>query len=213
MDIAGEPFVAHQLRLLESRGIRRVVLCTGYLGEMIEAYVGDGHEFGVAVDYSRDGPTLLGTAGALRQARAKLGDQFMVLYGDSYLQCDYAAVVRAFELSGRAGLMTVFQNDGQLETSNVEFAHGHILEYDKAAPTARMRHIDYGLGVLDGTALDLVPAATAYDLASLYRDLLARQELAAYEVHERFYEVGSIGGLEELRRLIVDGPAHARVPS
>jgi NDP-sugar pyrophosphorylase family protein len=202
IELNGEPFIAHQLRMLKSRGIERVVLCAGYLGERIRDEIGSGDRFGVHVEYMFDGPTLLGTAGALRQALPRLGEAFFVLYGDSYLACNYLAVQRAFFQSGLAGLMTVYRNDNVHDRSNVEFEGGHVLAYDKRSPTLRMRHIDYGLGVLAGRALDQVPAGQPYDLATLYERLLERGELCAFEVPERFYEIGSFEGLEELRRVL-----------
>jgi NDP-sugar pyrophosphorylase family protein len=60
-----------------------------------------------------------------------------------------------------------------------------------------MRHIDYGLGVFRAQAFQNLPAHVACDLADLYRDLLQRKQLAAFEVHERFYEIGSPAGLQE----------------
>ena len=197
IEVAGEPFLAHQLRLLKSRGIDHVVLCLGYLGEMVQAFAGGGESFGLKIDYSFDGPTLLGTAGALRQALPFLGENFFVLYGDSYLPCDYQAIETVFLKSGKQGLMTVFPNEGQWDTSNVEFSGGKILRYDKRARTPAMRHIDYGLGVFRRSVFDALPEGF-HDLASVYQDLLARNELAAVELPERFYEIGSPAGIEEL---------------
>jgi NDP-sugar pyrophosphorylase family protein len=202
LDINGQPFIVHQLRLLRSSGVKRVVVCVGYLGEMIEAAIGDGQAYGLSVAYSFDGPTLLGTAGAINRALPLLGPAFFVLYGDSYLPCDYRAVQAAFERSGRLALMTVFHNDGQWDKSNVEFADGRLLSYDKQAPTPRMRHIDYGLGVFQCKAFDAVPAGEPYDLTALYQNLLDRGELAGYKVQHRFYEIGSPAGLAETRAFL-----------
>ena len=199
LEVAGRPFVHHQLRQLHGQGVRRVVLCVGYLGERVEAAVGDGSAFGLEVSYSYDGPELRGTAGALRRALPKLGDAFFVLYGDSYLECDYAAVQSAFEASGASALMTVYRNEGRWDASNVEFHDGRILAYDKVDRTPAMRHIDYGLGVLSRRAMEVVPDSGACDLASVYIEMLRRGELAGFEVSERFYEIGSVTGLEETR--------------
>ncbi|MBV8841323.1 MAG: nucleotidyltransferase family protein [Bryobacterales bacterium] len=201
IEIGGEPFLAHQLRLLNRSGIERVVLCVGYLGEQIQKYAGNGSRFGVHVDYSYDGSRLLGTAGAVRQALTMLGDSFFVLYGDSYLPCDYRAVEQTFLDSGKLGLMTVFHNEGKWDTSNVEFSGGRLVRYDKRSRTPRMRHIDYGLGVFRSAAFAALPGGQPYDLAALYQDLLARDELAAHEVGERFYEIGSFAGIRELESL------------
>ena len=191
----------NQLRLLKSAGLKTVVVCAGYLGEMIRDAIGDGSRFGLEVLYSFDGPRLLGTAGALGKARPLLGERFQVLYGDSYLPCDYLAIQDAFARSGRQGMMTVYQNEGQYDSSNVEFADGEILVYDKKRRTGRMRYIDYGLGVFQAAVLDMIPDGQPFDLADVYSELLTRGELAAYEVADRFYEIGSSAGLEEMQAL------------
>lgn len=201
-DINGEPFIAHQLRLLHAKGIKHVVICAGYLGEKLEEYVRDGQSLGLRAEFSFDYPTLLGTAGAIKKALPLLGDAFFTLYGDSYLPCDYSAVQRAFTLSGQPALMTVFRNDGQWDKSNVEFDEGRITRYDKQQQSPGMRWIDYGLGLFRRAAFDLVPAHKPYDLALLYQQLFQRGQLAGFEVHERFYEIGSFAGLEETRRFL-----------
>lgn len=198
MEINGEPFLAHQLRLLKASGIDRVTLCVGYLGEQVEAYAGNGNQFGVELTYSFDGPTLRGTAGAIAQALPLLGESFFVLYGDSYLPCDYQAVERTFTESGKSALMTVYHNRDQWDASNVHFEEGRILAYNKKRRTPEMHHIDYGLGVFQRAALDAVPKEGAYDLADLYQGLLAKGELAGFEVGQRFYETGSFAGIQEL---------------
>ena len=193
--IGGEPFIAHQLRLLQKSGIQHVILCVGHLGQMIEQAIGDGGAFRLKVEYSYDGATLLGTAGAIRAALPRLGDSFFVMYGDSYLPCDYAAIEHEFLRSGKLGLMTVFRNDGQWDSSNVEYEEGRILSYSKKTRTARMRYIDYGLGAFHREAFTRTGAA---DLAEVYAELLQANELAAVEVHQRFYEMGSPAGLKEI---------------
>jgi NDP-sugar pyrophosphorylase family protein len=202
VDVHGEPFITHQLRLLAASGLRRVVLCTGRLGEMIEAEIGDGTAHGVRVDYSRDGATPLGTAGALKRALPLLGDGFFVLYGDSYLEMDYLAALAAFDASGKPALMTVYRNEGRGDRSNVEYDGTRVLSYDKKHPTGRMRHIDHGLGLLRPEVLDDVPAGAPCDLADVYAALVGRGALAAFEVHQRFFEIGSPAGLEETRRYL-----------
>jgi N-acetyl-alpha-D-muramate 1-phosphate uridylyltransferase len=200
VDIQGEPFVNHQLRLLSAHGIRRAVVCVQYRGELILEAVGDGSRFDMQVEYSFDGSNLLGTAGAIKKAIPLLGDAFFVLYGDSYLPCDYGKIQSAYQESGRLALMTVYRNEGQWDKSNVEFSDGSIVSYDKERRTPGMRHIDYGLGVFHAKAFDGIAPDQAYDLARLYRNILSAGSLAAFEVPERFYEIGSFEGLDELRR-------------
>ena len=203
VDVAGKPFVVRQLELLGSRGVRRVVLCVGHLGEMVEREIGSGARWGIDVRYSFDGETLLGTGGALKRALPLLGESFFVLYGDSYLDCDYARVAQAFAESGKLGLMTVFENRDRWDRSNVLFEEGQIRAYDKRNPTPAMRHIDYGLGVLSRRVLDGYPAGEAVDLAAVYEELVRRDQLAGFEVNRRFYEIGSPEGLAETREYFV----------
>ena len=98
--------------------------------------------------------------------------------------------------------MTVFRNTGRWDTSNVAFAAGEILAYDKTVRDGNMQYIDYGLGVFRATAFADLPDDKPSDLASVYQSLLARGDLAGLEIHERFYEIGSVAGLQELSDLL-----------
>jgi NDP-sugar pyrophosphorylase family protein len=202
VEVAGEPFFSHQLRLLKQNGLTRIVLCVGYLGEMIVDQYGDGAKWGVKIEYAFDGPRLLGTGGALIAALPKLGDAFYVLYGDSYLPVDYRAVGDFFLRSGKLGLMTVFENQGRYDSSNVEFADGEIRIYDKKNKTPAMHHIDYGLGVFRAAAFAEFPRHEVVDLAAVQSSLVAKRQLAGYEMRDRFYEIGSHEGLNELDGLL-----------
>jgi N-acetyl-alpha-D-muramate 1-phosphate uridylyltransferase len=197
VDVAGRPFVVRQLDYLRQQGITCVALCIGYMGEQIEAVVGDGSAFGLEVRYVRDGPKLLGTGGALKKSLSLLGEQFFVYYGDSYLPIDFQAVERNFFISTKPALMTVLKNGNRWDKSNVLFRNGRIIEYNKQSPKPEMAHIDYGLGVLSASVLDNAPVNEPFDLADIYHNLSIQGLLAGHEVFERFYEIGSYKGLEE----------------
>jgi len=196
--VAGEPFLAHQLRLLRTAGIERVILCVGYLAEQIQEFAGDGSAFGLNIQYASDGESSLGTGGAIRNALPLLGDQFFTLYGDSYVKCDFRAIERAFFDGGKDALMTVIRNEGRWDTSNVEYAGGEIIAYDKRVRTPAMQYIDYGVGVFRASVFSGLPKQRPFDLSTLYADLLAERRLGSYEVQERFYEIGSSGGIRDL---------------
>jgi N-acetyl-alpha-D-muramate 1-phosphate uridylyltransferase len=198
VEVAGEPFTFHQLRLLARNGFTDAIFLTGYRGEQIAAAVGDGRRFGLAVRYLPDGRTLLGTAGAIARALPQLGESFAVIYGDSWLEFDYRAAVAAFARDGRPALMTVFRNEGSWDTSNVEFRNGEILAYSKQTRTPQMRHIDYGFSLFRAEVFRDLPADRPTDLAAVFEVLAGTGRLAAFEVHQRFYEVGSFAGLAEL---------------
>jgi NDP-sugar pyrophosphorylase family protein len=202
LEVAGEPFLIHQLRLLAGCGARSVVLCVGYLGELIERRIG-ADRFGISIRYSYDGPSLIGTLGAVRKAVPLLGERFLVLYGDTYLRIDYADVARVWRDSGLPAVMTVLRNAGRWDTSNAAF-NGQLVRYDKRRPDPSMEWIDYGLGGFVHQALDVVGPETS-DLADLYEALSARDALVGYEATARFYEIGTPAALRETERFLEAG--------
>jgi len=193
LEVAGKPFLRWQLELLRAHDAKRVVLSVGYLGERIEATIGDGAELGLDLRYAYDPPELAGTGGAVRAALPLLGDEFLVLYGDTYLRIDYTDVQRAFEASECPGLMCVLRNRNRWDTSNALF-DGRRVVYDKRRPPENAEWIDYGLGALRADALDV---SDDPDLAGVYEELSRRGELAGYEATERFYEIGTPTALAE----------------
>jgi len=200
--VAGRSFLAHQIELLRDQGLRHLVLCVSYLGEMIQREFGDGSKWGVRLEYSFDGEQLLGTGGALRNALPLLGKRFFVLYGDSYLPIEFKPVAEFFQKSSKRGLMTVFKNDGLYDSSNVWFADGAIKIYDKQRRLPEMQHIDFGLSMFSAAAFDETPDGKKFDLVELMLRLLAQNQLAGYEVKQRFYEIGSPAGLAELEEFL-----------
>jgi NDP-sugar pyrophosphorylase family protein len=206
--VRGQPFAHHQLRLLVEGGMERVIYCIGHRGEDIRRYVGDGSRWGLAVDYVDEGEALRGTAGALRLAldAGALPSSFFVLYGDSYLPIDYRGAWRVFEACGRPGLMTVFRNEQRWDTSNVVLEGGLVTLYDKRRRDPRpegMVYIDYGLTALRRDVIDArVLPDQVVDLADVYHRMSLEGDLAGLEVRQRFYEIGSPAGLEELERYL-----------
>lgn len=202
VEVGGRPFIDWQLELLAARGLDRIVVCAGHLGEMIAEHVTDGSRFGLDVHFSYDGETLLGTGGAIRKALPLLGGEFFVLYGDSYLPVDYRAVARAFTSANKHGLMTVFKNDGQWDESNVWMEGSEVRVYDKTANLPQMHHIDYGLSAFRREVFSCRNEGARFDLAEVMADLVERREMAAFPVAERFYEIGSLEGIADLERLL-----------
>jgi len=199
VEVAGRPFIEHQIELLRRHGIRRITLCLGHLGEQVQQHLGDGSRFGVALSYSMDGPALLGTGGALRRALPLLGDLFWVLYGDSYTDIDFAGVLDHFQKSAALGLMTAFPNHDRWDRSNVVFSDGKLIRYDKSVQLPEMKHIDYGVALLRRQALERIPLNCKADLAGLYSQLVSDGSMIGMEMQNRFYEIGSPDGLQETR--------------
>jgi NDP-sugar pyrophosphorylase family protein len=200
--VAGRPFADHQLTWLAEQGVTQVVYCIGYRGDQIRDYVGDGERWGLRIRYVDDGSDLRGTGGALRLAYDKgvLAETFAILYGDSYLRLELPAVIASFRATQLPALMTVLRNDGKWDRSNVDFDGSLVTEYSKTE--GNFSWIDYGLSVLDRDVVTRLPQEAVGDLGDLYADLSAEGSLAGFEVHERFYEIGSPEGLDELEHLL-----------
>lgn len=202
LEVAGKPFIDHQLDLIKSNNITKVVICVSYLGEKIKQFAGDGSRYGLKIDYSFDGDTLLGTGGTIKNAFPLLDENFFVLYGDSYLTTDFQKAGEYFLSDSKSGLMTVFRNENKWDKSNIEFIKGNIIRYDKKIKDEKMKYIDYGLGILNKKAFDEFKDKTIFDLEAVYQDLISKYDLLGYEVSERFYEIGSFKGLEETQMLL-----------
>jgi N-acetyl-alpha-D-muramate 1-phosphate uridylyltransferase len=198
--VADRPFIDHQLELVRRNGFTDVVLCTGYLGDRIEAHVADGSAFGVSVHYSREpADRLMGTGGALVNALSMLERTFLVIYGDSYLTADYQALTDWAAARPFPAVMSVYRNEDRLEPSNVRVDGERVSLYAKGQAAAGCDHIDYGLSLFSRAVVgEYASAALPLDLGRIQANLAARDELGAFVVPSRFYEVGSPHGWREL---------------
>jgi NDP-sugar pyrophosphorylase family protein len=203
--IHGKPFLQYQIDLLRRSGIRDVVLCVGHLREQVMDYFGDGRWLGVRIRYSEEKDHLLGTAGAIKNAEPLLGDDFFLMYGDSYLMIDYREIMRYFRRFDRLGLMVVWKNVDRFEPSNVMVEGNLVTAYNKDQKSPHMVYINYGLSVLRKEALVFIPGGRPFSQEEFYQILIDQGELLAFEVEQRFYEIGSPRGLEEFGMLMASG--------
>ncbi len=199
--VGGRPFLEYQLELLRKAGIRNMVLCIGHMGEQIERYFGNGRKYGVNIKYSLE-DKFLGTAGALKKAEALLNDVFFTMYGDSYLFLDFPAAMRYFKSQNKLALMTVYKNYDQYDRSNTVIEGNLVKKFSKKEKTGDMVYIEYGANIFSKEALKMVPENQFDSLDALFPRLIEMEELLAFEVKERFYEVGSPQGLKEFEEYI-----------
>jgi N-acetyl-alpha-D-muramate 1-phosphate uridylyltransferase len=202
IEIQGKPFLEYQIDTLKAGGISDIVLCLGYLGEQIEERFGNGCKYGVNISYSYDGKKLLGTAGAIKKARDFLNKEFFIIYGDSYLILNYTEIMTWFNKKNKLGLMTVFKNYDHFDKSNVAIEGNSVKLYSKSNKTEDMIYIDYGASILTKSALDLVHENEVFPLDKLFSQLVEDNQLLAYEITKRFYEIGSFQGISEFKQYI-----------
>lgn len=198
ININGKPFIDWQLDLLKEYGYKNFVLCLSHKSELIIEHLGDGSRFGININYSLDGNNQLGTGGAIKKALPLLGENFAVIYGDSYLPINYTKLESAFLNSKSLGVMTVFRNANKFDTSNVKFLNNRVVGYNKNGSDTDMEFIDYGITYFNSEAFRTKYLDEPFDLAQLLSELSFAQKLGGFEVFNRFYEIGSIQGIQEL---------------
>jgi len=195
--VRGRPFVDYQLDLLKKSGIDDFVFCVGHLGDKVQRHLGDGSAKECKIQYSYDGPRLLGPAGALRRAEGLLQNRFFVTYGDAYLRAPYGDMMEALGTSGKLAVMSVYRNENRFGRSDVVVKNGAVVQYDKKNRVKGMDWINYGVTALKKEALALIPEGEFCDEEAFYGSLIKRGELLAFEVKERFYEIGTPTSLSE----------------
>ena len=199
--INNRPFIDYQLYQLTNQGFKNIVLCLGHKADQIIDYVGQGDRYNLKIEFSVESEPL-GTGGALKNASYLLGEKFGILYGDSYLPIDLREITAASTQSKKLAIMTVFKNLNRYDKSNVSFIGDHSILYSKNEKDVTMTHIDYGFSVMNKAALLRIPDDNFYDLSNLWESLSRDNELDGYLVNERFYEIGSRGGIVDFQNFL-----------
>jgi NDP-sugar pyrophosphorylase family protein len=207
LPVHGRPFIDYQLELLKAGGVREIVLCVGYMGEMVQAHLGDGGSLGMHIAYSWDSPDSGGTAGALKQAEPMLDETFFLTWGDSYVRVDHAAMFAAHRVGAPevVATMGVFCNQNAYDSSNVQVGGSKVVRYVKGAAHLQLTHIDAGISVFERSALQDIPEKQNLALDQFFSSWAASGRLGAYPVAQRFYEVGSQTGSEDFEKFVADG--------
>jgi len=205
IQIYEKPFIIYQLELLIRNKISRVHICLGYLGEIVEEIVNKSVFMKtMKITFSYDGTKRLGTGGAIKNALNYLTDEFFVIYGDSYLDIDYLKVLDFYNNNSNenVGLMTIYKNNKQYDTSNVIFIDNKIIKYSKTDLSSDMNYIDYGLGIFRRKFFDIYDKQEQFDLSKIYENLSKNSRLLGYESYSRFYEIGSFDGIKDFKKYI-----------
>jgi len=205
VEVNNRPFFDYSLDLLMKAGFRKYLFLIGYKADMIEEYYGNGSDKGISIQYCYDGEKLLGTGGAVRRAYDYLEDDFLLMYGDSFMDIDYEETVYRYyegKLHRRRALMTVLHNNNMFDKSNVVMKEGKIALYDKHNPTPEMNYIDYGVCMYEKSLFAEYEPEYKFDIAEIQNRLSLSGEITAHEVTKRFYEIGSPESLKEFTEYI-----------
>ena len=199
VDICGKPFFYYQLELMINAGFHKFVFCVEHEAKQIEDQFGNGKQMGISITYSYDGHNLLGTGGAVRKALPLLEDNFLLIYGDSFMDINYFELVVKYYSEDKKALMTILKNNNKYDTSNVEYWNDHIVRYNKKNRSITMNYIDYGISIFNKKVFESYEEDKPFDLSEVYSSLIANGQLASHIVYNRFYEIGTPPALEEFR--------------
>ena len=202
LTIKGKPFIYYQLFQLIDQGITEVFLCLGHLGEKIENYITMDLNLELEIKFVYDGNSVLGTGGSILNAIKYLPNEFFVLYGDSYLNINYRAVYNEYILSNKHALLTIYHNKGKFDSSNVQLRENGEIIYSKNNKNKNMNFIDYGLSLLTKDVFKKYFSHNVFDLSIVLESLSTQKQLAYYQAKNRFYEIGSKSGYENLKKNI-----------
>lgn len=203
VNVAGRPFIFHQLDNLLKQGVKKVVLCVGHYGQMIEDRVGSTYKDQIEIVYSYDGEVLLGTGGAVQKALKKISQEsFFVTYGDSYLLEPLTKIYTAFNSKEFDALLVIYKNNNKWDESNCVFDGKRVVLYDKKNPNCLMSYIDYGISIFQKRNFENYLDKISFDLGEVMHDLSIKCKLSGYEARSRFYEIGSHFGYQELNQYL-----------
>lgn len=205
IEINGKPFLKHQLLLLKRNGIEEMILLVGYLGGQIENYFKNGRKLGLRIKYSyeKEG-SLLGTGGALKNAKTLLTDDFLLLNGDTYIDMDYQNLIRDFRKKGKDGMIVVTAKEFKKTLpGNINFDNKlRIVDYNKKGGE-QLKFIDAGAAVYKKDILKMIPGGKPISLEEeIFPELIKAGELLAYPVNQPFYDMGTPKSLKILKRIL-----------
>jgi NDP-sugar pyrophosphorylase family protein len=199
--IKNKPFIYYQLKQLSKQGFKRVLICDGYLGYKIRKYVGNGMKFNLNIQYSSEKKILLGTAGCIRKAFPLLEENFFITYGDTYLPINFKNIEESFKKKNGLALIVIYKNKNKLDHSNVCFKRKNIF-YKKNSKLKKMSYIDYGVSVFKKEVFSDPKLKKFTHLSDIFHSLSRAAKLKHLTVKKRFYEIGSLHGLEETKNYL-----------
>lgn len=177
---------------LRSRGIRRLIMCSGYLADQIEAQFGDGAKWGVSIEYSKEEQPL-GTAGAVKNAERSLRDApaFIVMNGDSFLEVDFAGLLDFHQSHSATVTLAVTRVDDTSRYGTVRVdSTGRVKGFAEKTNQAVPGLINGGVYVFSQAVFQYLPMGPA----SLEKDVfpaLIESGVYAREQHGIFIDIGT----------------------
>jgi NDP-sugar pyrophosphorylase family protein len=190
--VGRKSFLQLLVRQLRHQGIRRVVMCTGYLGDQIEREFGNGDAWDVVIEYSKEAYPL-GTAGAVKLAEKYLheGADFLVMNGDSFLEVDLRQVFRFHRQHRGVATMAVLRVENATRYGRVHVnADGRVVSFAEKSDSRAPGLVNAGVYVFNRAVFECMPEGPS----SLERDVfpqLLSHGVYALEQHGTFIDIGT----------------------
>ena len=190
--VKGRPFLEYLVNQAIGYGIHDIVLCIGHQAETIEEYFGDGKQFGVQIEYSRE-EELLGTAGALKLAQAKIkSDNFLLLNGDCFNETDFHKLLAQHASTHAVATLLATYLEDRARFGSLQTGENHkVLGFIEKGVAAGAGWINGGYYALHRKVLDLIPEGRVCSLErDVFPKLVERGEMFAFKNHGAFIDIG-----------------------
>ena len=198
IDVNGRPFLEHLIMNLKENGIKDIVICAGYLHQKMVDYFKDGSILGVKITFSIE-KKILGTGGALKNAKRFLNRNFFLINGDTYLPIDYKSAWMRFRRLHKKGLIVLCRDKDR--NGNASVQENLVTRYDKKSKG--MDFTDAGLQIFSRDVLKMIPKNCTFSLENKIFQKLSRQgQMVAYITDKRFYDMGTLEGLRIIRGIL-----------
>lgn len=196
----------YQINLLVKNGIKEVWLLTGYKGDMIRNFFGDGKKWNINIHYSEESKPL-GTAGAVRSIAGKLTEDFLVLYGDVMMNFDVNRFIRFHRHHGKDSLATivVHPNNHPADSDLVGICNNQVVNiYPKPHSSGEWRHnlVSAAVYIISPKIFPFIPVNKETDFGKdIFPKLIKKKKkITAYRTWEYFKDMGNLSRLKRVRQ-------------
>ena len=199
IQINNKTFISHQLDYLNHFNVGEVLLCCGHLHEQIITHINEikkNYNFNIKFSIEKEKK---GTGGALINAFSKLNKNFILIYGDSYVEINFNNLYNEFIRNNNLYMITTYRNKNINYTNNILLKNKRIEEYDK---NKNFNFIDYGVSILNKKILNSFLSEVNFDLSSVIKYAIIKKNISYFESKKKFQEIGSNYGINLIQRYL-----------
>lgn len=209
LPLLGKPMLLWNIEHFKRHGVKEFFINLHYLPDVIRNYFGDGSKFGVLIHYSFE-PTILGTAGGVKNFENVIDDVFYLIYGDMLSLVDYVKMSAAFhKKKDPIGMQRTERTDSYADADvaeldkDMKFIKIHPKPHkEKYSNAHRMR----GVFILKKEILSFIPKDTFYEIGKqLLPEVVARgRNFYGYECDEYSKGIDTIEKLKDVENYVMN---------